>query len=158
MTMEMTQLTADDLALMGALLDLFAEAFADAATYTEKRPSADYLRRLLASDSFIALVAKTKSQVIGGLTAYELRKFEQERSEIYIYDLAVAESHRRQGVASALIRTLQTIAAVRGAYVIFVQADTDSDDEPAQALYARFGQREEVVHFDIPVANDRSGL
>ena len=35
-------------------------------------------------------------EVVGGLAAYELRKFEQARSEFYLYDLAVSEAHRRQ--------------------------------------------------------------
>src|SRR3954470_1561078 len=84
-----------------------------------------------------------------GLAAYELNKFEQQRSEIYIYDLAVAEDHRRQGIATALIEELKTIAASRGAYVIYVQADLG--DEPAIALYTKLGVREDVLHFDIPV-------
>lgn len=46
-------LGSDDLDEMGALLSVFAEAFADAETYNGKRPSADYLRRLLGSDTFI---------------------------------------------------------------------------------------------------------
>ena len=87
--------------------------------------------------------------VVGGIAAYELKKFEQERSEIYIYDLAVASAHRREGVATALIEELRTVAAARGAYVIFVQADFG--DEPAIALYAKLGIREEVLHFDIAV-------
>jgi aminoglycoside 3-N-acetyltransferase I len=86
---------------------------------------------------------------VAGLVAYELRKFEQERAEIYIYDLAVAAAHRREGVATALIRELQKIAAERGAYVIMVQADTI--DQEAIALYSRLGAGEEVLHFDIPV-------
>jgi aminoglycoside 3-N-acetyltransferase I len=36
--------------------------------------------------------------VVGGIAAYELKKFEQERSEIYIYDLAVASEHRREAL------------------------------------------------------------
>lgn len=88
--------------------------------------------------------------VIGGLAAYELQKSEQERSEIYIYDLAVAAAHRRQGIATALIRQLQNIAAARAAYVIFVQADID--DAPAIALYTKMGVRENIAHFDIGVA------
>ena len=88
--------------------------------------------------------------VAGGLAAYELRKFEQERSEIYIYDLAVRQAYRRQGIATALIEHLKRIAAERGAYVIFVQADYG--DDPAVALYTRFGHREDVMHVGIPVA------
>ncbi len=130
---------------------MFGEAFADTDAYAGHRPSRDYLQRLLAGDSFIALAAVNDGQVIGGLAAYELRKFEQERSEIYLYDLAVASTHRRQGIATALIQELKGIAARRGAYVIFVQADTGVEDEPAIALYTKLGMREDVVHFDISV-------
>jgi aminoglycoside 3-N-acetyltransferase I len=131
---------------------MFGEAFSDMATYTGHRPSAGYLRRLLGSDTFIALAAVKGDAVVGGIVAYELAKFEQERSEIYIYDLAVATPHRRQGIATALIEELKRIAAERGAYVIFVQADTGIEDEPAIALYAKLGTREDVLHFDIPVS------
>src|SRR5688572_25712430 len=106
---------------MEALLVNFSEAFNDVGTYTGNRPGADYLRRLLGGDSFIALAALKRGHVVGGIAAYELRKFEQERSEIYIYDLAVAAEHRRQGIATALIENLKKIAVARGAYVIFVQ-------------------------------------
>lgn len=63
----------------------------------------------------------------------------------------MASGHRREGIATALIETLKTIAAARGAHVIFVQADTGIEDEPAIALYAKLGRREEVLHFDIAV-------
>ena len=62
-----------------------------------------------------------------------LEKLEQQRSEIYIYDLAVATCHRRKGIATALIRAVQQIAANCDAHEIFVQAD--QGDDPAIALY-----------------------
>lgn len=144
-----SRLSPADLPRMDALLDVFATAFDDPQTYGARRPRPDYLRQLLASDTFIALVALRGEEVVGGLAAYELRKFEQERSEIYIYDLAVAAEHRRKGVAESLIRELGTIASARGAWVIFVQADYG--DDPAIALYTKLGVREEVMHFDIAV-------
>ncbi len=139
----------DDSALMERMLTLFAEAFGDPVAYNSARPGKEYLQRLLGRDHFIALAAINGSEVVGAIAAYELQKFEQERSEIYIYDLAVAESFRRQGVATALIRELQKIGAARGAYVIFVQADYG--DDPAIALYTKLGIREDVLHFDIAV-------
>ena len=149
MPVTICHLGPDDLALMEALLDMFGEAFEDIETYAAKRPSAGYLRRLLGSDHFFALAAVKDGAVVGGLAAYELQKFDQESSEIYIYDLAVAEAHRREGIATALIGHLQEIAAGRGAYVIFVQAD--HGDDPAIALYTKVGTREDVLHFDIAV-------
>src|SRR5438105_590248 len=144
------RLTRDDVALMKAMLTMFGEAFDELDTYTKAVPGPDYLQRLLDSSHFIALAALKDSTVVGGLAAYELQKFEQERSEIYIYDLAVAAAHRCEGIATALIGELKTIAASRGAYVIFVQADRGN--APALALYTKLGTREAVLHFDIKVA------
>lgn len=149
---EIKRLGSDDLDFMNALLEMFGQVFGDMETYVGNRPSADYMRRLLSSDDFIALVALRDGNVVAGLAAYELRKFEQERSEIYIYDLAVAAEHRRQGIATALIDALRKIAATRAAYVIFVQADTGPEDEAAIALYSKLGIKEKVLHFDIPVS------
>ena len=144
------QLSANDLALMEGLVTTFGEAFEEVDTYSSSRPSNAYLKRLLNSDSFIALAALKNNLVVGGIAAYELQKFEQERSEIYIYDLAVAEAHRREGIATALIQKLKKIAVARAAYVIFVQAYIG--DNPAIALYTKLGVRENVLHFDIAVA------
>ena len=145
------QLTEDDLVLMNALLQTFGEVFNEPETYLGNRPGPEYLRRLLGSDSFIAIVAVQNDAVVGGLAAYVLKKFERERSEIYVYDLAVAEDHRRRGIATGLFRELKKLAAERGAYVIFVQADTGVEDEAAIALYSKMGTKEDVLHFDIPV-------
>lgn len=145
------QLAANDLGLMDKLLLTFGEVFNEPETYISKRPSPDYMRRLLGSDYFIAIVATKGDAVVGGIAAYELKKFEQERSEIYIYDLAVSEAHRCQGIATALIMELRKLATARGAYVIFVQADTGVEDKEAISLYSKLGTREEVLHFDISV-------
>jgi len=146
-------LRAGDEGLMRALLAVFGEAFADPQAYCGQQPDAAYLARLLAGDSFIALAALREGRVVGGLAAYVLQKFEQARSEIYIYDLAVAEDCRRQGIATALIGELQRIAAERGAWVIYVQAD--HGDDPAIALYTKLGVREDVMHFDIEVPREK---
>jgi aminoglycoside 3-N-acetyltransferase I len=108
---------------LAGMMTMFGEAFEETETYTAARPGPDHVRRLLSDRCFIALAAIMDDAVVGGLAAYELVKFERERSEIHIYDLAVARSHRRKGLASALISRLRTIAADRGAHVIFVQAD-----------------------------------
>ena len=126
---------------------LFGEAFAAPGTYGAEPPSDAYLEALLAKEHVIALVAVAGEDVLGGLVAYELDKFERARREVYIYDLAVSERHRRQGIATALIEHLRKIAARRGAWVIYVQADYG--DDPAIALYEKLGIREEVLHFDI---------
>lgn len=132
-----------------ALLDLFAEAFDDPESYSSARPKPDYRQALLARTDVVALVALEGQKVVGALVAYELPKFEQERSEFYIYDLAVAEKWRRRGVATAMINELKFIAKARRGWVIYVQADYG--DDPAVALYTKLGSREDVMHFDVPL-------
>jgi ribosomal protein S18 acetylase RimI-like enzyme len=141
------RLDTDALGLTEGMLTLFGEAFGDMPTYVESRPDAEYLRRVLGQEHVIALVALKDDRVVGALVAYDLPKFEQTRSEIYLYDLAVDEAHRRQGIATGLIRELQRIAAARRAWVIFVQADYG--DDAAVALYTKLGTREDVMHFDM---------
>jgi aminoglycoside 3-N-acetyltransferase I len=142
------RLARADVSLLKDLLRVFAEAFDQIDTYQHSVPGADYLTRLLTKQHFIAVVAINGKDVVGGLAAYELDKFEQDRREIYIYDLAVLESHRRRGVATGLIGELKKIASERNACVIFVQADTE--DGPAIALYEALGAKKTAYHFDIP--------
>ncbi len=146
------QLSPGDTARARDLLDVFSAAFEDEMTYDAKASSGNYLSKLLAREHFIALVALVEGKVVGGVAAYEMQKLEQERSELYIYDLAVLEGHRRRHIATQLINAVRKIAAERGAWVVFVQAD--QGDDPAIALYTGLGTREDVLHFDIAVEDD----
>ena len=144
------RLVPADIELMLEMSSMFALAFDEPETYA-RPPRGAYLDRLLGKPEFVALAATEQGAVIGGLIAYELVKYEQERSEFYIYDLAVAEQSRRRGVATALIGEVRRIAAANAAEVVFVQAD--HGDDPAIALYSKLGRREEVLHFDIPAVD-----
>jgi aminoglycoside 3-N-acetyltransferase I len=143
------QLTCADVSLLKDSLRVFGEAFGEVDTYQHLVPSDDYLAQLLSKQHFIAVVAMNCEEVVGGLAAYELDKFEQDRREIYIYDLAVMEGHRRRGVATGMIDELRRIASKRNVYAIFVQADLG--DGPAIALYESLGTKKTAHHFDIEV-------
>lgn len=147
MSFETRQLRSGDAPFLRQLNRLFARTFDDDATHNDAPPADAYLEAALAKEHMLALVAVEGEAVVGGLVAYELPKLEQERSEIYLYDLAVAEPRRRRGIATALIHELRAIARRRGAWVIYVQADYG--DDPAIALYTKLGVREDVMHFDI---------
>lgn len=140
-------LGATDTVALRSILKLFGEAFEDPETYCGQQPDDAYLERLLSSEQFIAIAALDEQLVVGGLAGYVLQKFEQARREFYIYDLAVSEPYRRQGLATAMIHELEAVADKRGIYVIFVQAD--HGDDAAIALYTKLGNREDVLHFDI---------
>jgi aminoglycoside 3-N-acetyltransferase I len=141
------RLGPSDIGLMRGMLAMFAEAFAEPETFRGRPPDDAYLARLLAKDHVIAIGAVHEAAVIGGLVAYQLDKFEQDRREIYIYDLAVDETFRRRGIATAMIDALRDEAVRRDVYVIFVQADLV--DAPAIALYDKLGIMETAHHFDI---------
>jgi len=143
------QLSKTNIKTFKELLRVFGEAFDEIKTYQNKIPRDNYLTALLSNSDFIGIVALNNKEVIGGLTAYVLNKFEQERSEIYIYDLAVSKNNRRKGVATNLIKELKKIAKKKGSYVIFVQAD--KGDNAAIKLYESLGTRESVYHYDIRV-------
>lgn len=141
-----------DVGLMHDMMTLFGEIFDEPGTYDAARPDDAYLASLLGSDTFIALAAVTDDRVVGAMVAYVLPKFEQRRSEVYVYDVAVAADFRRRGIATALFTALKPLARARGAHVIMVQAD--SGDAAAIALYETLGTREDVVHFDVKPESD----
>ena len=148
MSVEVRRLGADDTGIARDVNRLFADVFQDPESYASAFPPDVYLQRLLGREDTIVLAAFSSERVTGALVGYVLHKLEQERSEIYIYDLAIADDRRRQGIATALIAHLQALAAEIGAWVIYVQAD--QGDDPAIALYEGLGTREHVLHFDIP--------
>lgn len=146
---KLQRLTPDDTLQLRRLNALFGDAFEDPETYGGQPPDDAYLASLLAREHIVVLVAIADDEILGGLVAYELDKLERARREFYIFDLAVRAEHRRQGVATALIKRLCEIATHRGAWVVYVQAD--HGDDPAIALYQKLGSREDVLHFDIAV-------
>lgn len=153
--MEFRVLGPGDLDHMYSMLSLFGRAFGDADTYESSRPGPDYLTGLLGGPALIAVAALHDGRVVGGLAAYVLPKFEQARSEVYIYDLAVEEGFRRRGVATGLIDAVRAAATDRGACALYVQAHRG--DAPAVALYSRLGVGEDVLHFDIPLRRAGAG-
>jgi len=142
---KLRRLSGADLPAMRGLLALYAEAFEMPAEYLDKQPDDDWLGHLLQRPDFISLIAEREDgQIIGGLSAYLLQKFEQPRQEIFIYDLAVAEAWRRRGVASQMLGWMCREADRLGAWVIIIEAD--KGDEPAIQLYHKMASSEEMAH------------
>ncbi|WP_372524234.1 GNAT family N-acetyltransferase [Alteriqipengyuania sp.] len=129
---------------------LFGEVFGEPETYCDVPPSHAYARELLSDPHMVLIVAQDRERIVGAIGGYILRKFEQERSELYIHDLAVAEDCRRQGIATRMIEEARRIARETGAWTVFVQADVIPEDEPARALYRKLAHEEiTALHFDI---------
>ena len=58
-------------------------------------------------------------------------------TEMFLYELGVDESARRQGVGRTLVQALAALAREQGCYDMWVLAD--ADNEAAQATYTRAG-------------------
>lgn len=144
-------LTKNDSNQLLELIKLFGDAFEDPATYLKALPSNDYLQRFLENSSNLVLVAvDDKSTVLGGLVAYVLDKFEQNRKEIFVYDLGIATAHQRKGLGTGLLNHLKTVAKQLGAYQIFVEAE--GGDDRAIEFYKTIANEEiKAHHFTIPV-------
>jgi len=152
-TYSYTRVGMEGVAVLRQLREVFVCAFEENELSDTKQPSDKCLRKVLKDTYYITLVPKDLNRnVAGGLIAHILSKIDQERSDVYLYDLAVALEHRRHGIATKLISELKTIAKEYGAYVIFVQAD--NVDEEAVALYTKLSTSVEsdISHFDIDVS------
>ncbi len=144
------RLSASDVAGFRTMNAIFSDVFDEPENYSDAKPSDDNARDWLSDPKNVAILAEDDGRPAGALAGFLLPKFEQARSELYIYDLAVHEEFRRQGIATKMIEETRRIAREAGAWTIFVQADVQPEDEPAQALYRKLASNEiSVLHFDI---------
>ena len=115
------------------LLSVFSKVF---EWEEEKYPDKDYLVKLLEKTSFLAIVAKSGIEVVGGLTVYILDSYQEEVSSIYIYDLGVKEKFQNRGVGKSLINFLIEYSKNNDIQDIFV--DTEQiDNEDVIAFYRK---------------------
>jgi ribosomal protein S18 acetylase RimI-like enzyme len=92
---------------------------------------------LLADPRTLLLVAFDRERPVGFVLAHELPRRHGDRSKLFVYEVDVAETHRRRGIASALLERLAELARERGIRVGFVL--TEPDNVAANALYRSAG-------------------
>lgn len=150
MDVTVSRLGDNDVRKLRSLNDLFGEVFDDAENYHTNPPSDSYLAEFLKMQNHIVLIVENDGKLVGGLVAYVLNKFEQQRKEIYVYDLAVASDAQRQGIGRKLMTEIRRIAKIEEAYVVYLQADEGDD---AVHFYRSLGPKEESAtrSFDFDV-------
>jgi ribosomal protein S18 acetylase RimI-like enzyme len=98
---------------------------------------------LLADPRTLLLVAFDAAQPVGFVLAHALPRRHGDPAKLFVYEVDVAESHRRRGIASALLARLGELARERGVRTGFVL--TEPDNGPANALYREAGGATEAV-------------
>ena len=101
------------------------------------RPTDGHVISLLQREDFHVIVALNSDEIVGGLTAYELAGYKSDKSEMFLFEIGVAEQFQRQGVATGLINSLKSICVEKGIEEMFV--DVFSDNIPAIGLYKKTG-------------------
>ena len=103
---------------------------------------------LLADPRTLMLVALDGGLPVGFVLAHELPRRHGARAKLFVYEIDVAESHRRLGIASALLARLADLAGERGIPAGFVL--TEPDNDPASELYrGAGGTSSAVVQWDF---------
>jgi ribosomal protein S18 acetylase RimI-like enzyme len=130
MSVEIRRLGPDDVEIVLAAADLFDEP-----------PRRDATERFLSEPTSHLFFAFDRHRApVGFVTGVELTHPDK-GTEMFLYELGVAEAVRRQGVGAALTRALDDLARTRGLYGMFVL--TDHDNEAALRTYRSTGTRSE---------------
>jgi aminoglycoside 3-N-acetyltransferase I len=138
------RLVAGDRVLAREAFDLLSRVFDN-----DQAPLSDrYLDRLLASRDFWVVVAVAGDRAVGALTAHTLAMTTTERSEVFLFDIAVDPAHQRLGIGGRLVDLLRREAADEGIDMVFVAADVE--DVHALDFYRAIGAvGSDVVMFEL---------
>ena len=116
------------------------EAVHAARSLFDEAPDAEATRRFLAEPTHHLLVAHDGTGTPLGFVSGAELTHPDKGTEMFLYELGVDESARRQGVGRTLVQALAALAREQGCYDMWVLAD--ADNAAAQAAYARAGGRE----------------
>jgi ribosomal protein S18 acetylase RimI-like enzyme len=101
---------------------------------------AEATRRFLGERGHHLLVAYVGDTPAGFVTGVELTHPDK-GTEMFLYELGVAQAHRRRGIGKALVEALARLAREAGCYGMWVL--TDEDNRAALATYQAAGAARE---------------
>ncbi|KOV83420.1 GNAT family N-acetyltransferase [Nocardia sp. NRRL S-836] len=113
-----------------------ADDVSAAAHLFDAPPRPDATARFLARDHHHLLIAHIGEQAAGFVTGVEMTHPDK-GTEMFLYELGVADAFLRRGIGSALVEALKTLAVQRGCYTMWT--GTASGDTAAQATYRKTG-------------------
>ena len=107
-----------------------------AAALFDYPPRSDAVKRFLADPNHHLLIAYSDDVPAGFVSGVEVTHPDK-GTEMFLYELAVGETHRRHGTGTALVEALRDLARERGCYGMWVL--TDDDNAAAGATYRKAG-------------------
>jgi ribosomal protein S18 acetylase RimI-like enzyme len=112
--------------------DLMPEAERDG-----REPSLAHLQGCLAQDSNYLIAASAGGLPAGFLTAYRMPAICCDTSMVYIFEIEVALSHRRQGIGKRMVNLLKELC--QDSEVEDMWVGTENDNIAAKRLYESTG-------------------
>jgi ribosomal protein S18 acetylase RimI-like enzyme len=109
---------------------------AQASALFDGPAQADATRRFLGERGHHLLIAYIGDMPVGFVTGVEMTHPDK-GTEMFLYELGVAEAHRRRGIGKALVTSLARRAREAGCYGMWVL--TDEDNHAALATYQAAG-------------------
>ena len=145
MNIEIKKLAKNEVKLFRELIELFIVVFEEEG---KEIASDEHLNKLLLNPYFNVFIAQIEDRIVGGLTTYEMPRYYSEKSELYLYDMAVDTKLHNKGIGKKLISELRNYAKENNIETIFVEAH--AEDEQAVKFYqSTFSEQEEVKHFNL---------
>ncbi len=108
----------------------------------DEPPRADATALFLARDGHHLLMAFDDRRAVGFVTGIETTHPDK-GTEMFLYELAVADDARNRGVGRSLVTALAEVARERGCYGMWVL--TDDDNPAAVRAYEAAGGRQEPL-------------
>jgi ribosomal protein S18 acetylase RimI-like enzyme len=124
-----------------------AAAVTAAADLFDEPPQAAATARFLALPGHHLLLAYDGDDRAVGMVSGVETTHPDKGTEMFLYELGVAEDARRQGVATALVDALAALARERGCYGMWVGVDTGNDAALATYRHAGADEEEPAVVF-----------
>jgi ribosomal protein S18 acetylase RimI-like enzyme len=114
-----------------------------AAPLFDAPPAPEATRRFLAQANHHLLLAEEDGATVGFVSGVETTHPDK-GTEMFLYELSVAQGARRRGIGGALVEALAELAHERGCYGMWV--GTEPANEAARRTYAGAGGRETPAH------------
>lgn len=105
---------------VGLARELFQYFHSGEGNKTPLEVSDGYIEGILSRKDFHVLAAVEDQKLLGGLTAYELMRYKSERTDIFLYDIAVKPEHRQHGIGRMLLEELKKLCKDKGIQHTFV--------------------------------------